>query len=68
MNPPRISVVIPVYNEAENLGDLHRELTASLQSLGQPYEILLVDDGSQDGTSSGCSPSRPATRACACCA
>jgi glycosyltransferase involved in cell wall biosynthesis len=47
---PRISVVIPVYNEAENLGDLHRELTASLQSLGQPYEILIVDDGSRDGT------------------
>jgi len=42
--------VIPVYNEAENLGDLHRELTASLQSLGQPYEILIVDDGSRDGT------------------
>ena len=42
--------MIPVYNEAENLGDLHRELTASLQSLGQPYEILIVDDGSRDGT------------------
>jgi glycosyltransferase involved in cell wall biosynthesis len=42
--------VIPVYNEAENLADLHRELTASLQSLGQPYEILIVDDGSRDGT------------------
>ena len=47
---PRISVVIPVYNEAENLADLHRELTASLVSLGQPYEIILVDDGSTDST------------------
>jgi len=47
---PRISVVIPVHNEAENLADLHRELTASLLSLGQPYEILLVDDGSTDST------------------
>jgi len=47
---PRISVVIPVYNEAENLVDLHRELTASLAALGEPYEILLVDDGSQDGS------------------
>jgi len=47
---PRISVVIPVYNEAENLADLHRELTASLASLGQPYEILLVDDGSTDAS------------------
>src|SRR5262245_27116233 len=47
---PRISVVIPVYNEAENLVDLHRELTAGLAALGEPYEILLVDDGSQDSS------------------
>jgi glycosyltransferase involved in cell wall biosynthesis len=47
---PRISVVIPVFNEAENLADLHRELTASLASLGEPYEIILVDDGSTDGS------------------
>ena len=47
---PRISVVIPLYNEADNLADLHRELTASLQGLGQPYEVLLVDDGSRDGS------------------
>src|SRR5213080_1347453 len=48
--PPRVSVVIPVFNEAENLADLHRELTASLGPLGQPYEILLVDDGSTDSS------------------
>jgi glycosyltransferase involved in cell wall biosynthesis len=47
---PEISVVIPVYNEAENLVDLHRELTASLAGLGRPYELVLVDDGSRDGT------------------
>ena len=47
---PRISVVIPLYNEADNLADLHRELTASLQGLGHPYEVLLVDDGSRDGS------------------
>jgi len=46
--PPRVSVVIPVFNEAENLADLHRELTASLGPLGQPYESLLVDGGSTD--------------------
>jgi glycosyltransferase involved in cell wall biosynthesis len=45
---PRISVVIPIYNEADNLAELHRELSASLLSLGQPYEVLLVDDGSTD--------------------
>jgi glycosyltransferase involved in cell wall biosynthesis len=47
---PEISVVIPVFNEAENVDDLYRELTASLASLGRPYELLLVDDGSTDGT------------------
>ena len=47
---PELSVVIPVFNEVENVRDLHRELTAALDPLGRPYEILLVDDGSTDGT------------------
>jgi glycosyltransferase involved in cell wall biosynthesis len=47
---PDVSVVIPIYNEADNLEDLHRELTASLVSIGRPYEILFVDDGSRDGS------------------
>ena len=53
MQAPRISVVIPLYDEAENLPELYRQLTASLQSLGEPYEILLVDDGSRDATLEG---------------
>jgi glycosyltransferase involved in cell wall biosynthesis len=47
---PRVSVVIPLLNEEGNVSDLHRELTASLETLGRPYEILMVDDGSTDGT------------------
>src|SRR5262245_63650614 len=47
---PELSVVIPVYNEVENVRDLHQQLTAALDPLGRPYEILLVDDGSTDGT------------------
>jgi glycosyltransferase involved in cell wall biosynthesis len=47
---PYVSVVIPVYNEVDNVVDLHHQLTDSLQTLGRPYEILLVDDGSRDGT------------------
>ena len=43
-----LSVVIPIYNEAESLPGLHAELTAVLSSLGLRYEILAVDDGSQD--------------------
>jgi len=45
-----ISIVIPVFNEEGNLVELHRRLTAVLGSLGLPYEIILVDDGSNDGT------------------
>lgn len=47
---PRISAVIPAYNEAESLPELHRELVASFESLTMPWEILYVDDGSRDGT------------------
>jgi glycosyltransferase involved in cell wall biosynthesis len=47
---PEISVVVPLYNEVDNVADLHRELTSALESMGRPYEILLVDDGSRDGT------------------
>ena len=47
---PRISVVVPAYNEAESLPELHRELVAVLGSLGHPWEIVYVDDGSRDGS------------------
>jgi glycosyltransferase involved in cell wall biosynthesis len=47
---PQLSVVIPVFNEVDNVRDLHQQLTAALDPLGRPYEILLVDDGSTDGT------------------
>lgn len=43
-----VSVVVPIHNEEDNLLRLHEELTASLERLGKPYEILLVDDGSRD--------------------
>jgi len=47
---PEISVVIPLYNEVENVDDLCRQLKTALEPLGRPYEVLLVDDGSKDGT------------------
>jgi glycosyltransferase involved in cell wall biosynthesis len=43
-----LSVVIPVLNEAQNLEALHREFTAALESTRQPYELIVVDDGSTD--------------------
>ena len=48
--PPRISAVVPAYNEAESLPQLHRELVAGLDLLGMPWEIVYVDDGSRDGS------------------
>jgi dolichol-phosphate mannosyltransferase len=49
MNPdPIFSVVVPFYNEAENLPQLIREIDAMLRVLEQPAEIILVNDGSTD--------------------
>jgi glycosyltransferase involved in cell wall biosynthesis len=45
-----VSVVVPVYNEVENLPLLHRALSDVLQQTGQPYELILVNDGSRDGS------------------
>ncbi len=45
---PTLSIVIPVFNEAENLPTLHARLTTALNDLGFDYEIVFVDDGSQD--------------------
>ena len=46
-----ISIVIPVYNERENLVLLDQEITKSIKPLNKNYEVILVDDGSTDGSS-----------------
>ncbi len=45
---PSYSIVIPVYNEAENLCPLAEELVAILSELKKPWEIIFIDDGSTD--------------------
>lgn len=45
-----ISAVIPLYNEEKNVSELHRELLLALEKIGQPFEIIFVNDGSTDGT------------------
>jgi glycosyltransferase involved in cell wall biosynthesis len=45
-----ISVVIPVYNEEDNVAESFREVREVLVGLGVPYEIIMVDDGSRDAT------------------
>jgi glycosyltransferase involved in cell wall biosynthesis len=45
-----LSIVIPVYNEEENVEPLIQEINAAVGPLGKPYEIVVVDDGSRDAT------------------
>lgn len=45
-----LSVLIPVYNEVDNVGPLYDELDAALRPTGWRYELIFVDDGSTDGT------------------
>jgi glycosyltransferase involved in cell wall biosynthesis len=45
-----VSVILPVYNERDNLAPLHERLVKVLDGLGRPWEIVYVDDGSDDGS------------------
>ncbi|MCX6553515.1 MAG: glycosyltransferase family 2 protein [Candidatus Aminicenantes bacterium] len=50
MKKKLVSVVIPVFNEAENVGILHEEIAAAIKSRPEDYEIIFIDDGSSDGS------------------
>jgi glycosyltransferase involved in cell wall biosynthesis len=45
-----ISVVVPMFNESDNIEILYSRLSAVLESLNQPYEVICVNDGSKDDT------------------
>lgn len=45
-----VSVLVPVYNEQDNVGRVAEEVGAALRPLGRPFELLFVDDVSSDGT------------------
>ncbi|HUK63120.1 MAG TPA: glycosyltransferase family 2 protein, partial [Dongiaceae bacterium] len=47
---PEISAVVPAYNEVESLPPLFAELRAALEATGRTWELIVVDDGSTDGT------------------
>jgi len=47
---PKLSIVIPVFNEEENLRRLYEEIIAAGNKLPMPFEIIFVDDGSRDGS------------------
>ena len=48
--PPTLSIIAPIYNERENLSELHRRVGKVMKSTGDSWELLLVDDGSTDGS------------------
>jgi glycosyltransferase involved in cell wall biosynthesis len=50
MNMPSISLVLPAYNEAENIQPMVAEATPALQVVADDFEIIVVDDGSADDT------------------
>jgi dolichol-phosphate mannosyltransferase len=47
---PEISIIVPVFNEAENILPLWAEVSAALGATGRSYELVFVDDGSTDAT------------------
>jgi glycosyltransferase involved in cell wall biosynthesis len=47
---PAYSVVVPFFNEVELAEELYRQIVATMDALGKPYEMVFVDDGSRDGT------------------
>jgi glycosyltransferase involved in cell wall biosynthesis len=50
-SPPVLSVVIPVYNEEKVLPELCRRLYQTMSAIGKPWEVIFVNDGSQDRSS-----------------
>jgi dolichol-phosphate mannosyltransferase len=45
---PTFSVIVPIYNESKSLHELYRRMSVVMDSSGEPWELLLVDDGSRD--------------------
>lgn len=50
LDRPSLSIVVPVFNERDVLPELCRRVAAAMQPLGEPYELVLVNDGSTDGS------------------
>ena len=44
------SIIAPIYNEIDNIPELHRRVKEVMDSSGEPWELILVDDGSTDGS------------------
>ena len=47
---PDVSVIVPAHNEAESIGAVIQRIRRTLNAFGRSYEVLVIDDGSTDGT------------------
>src|SRR5688572_32473338 len=47
---PDLSVIVPFYNEEDNIQRMHAAIVAAVEPLGVPFEMVFVDDGSRDHT------------------
>ena len=45
-----VSIIVPIFNELENVELMYRELVEAMETQDRPFELVLVDDGSRDGT------------------
>src|SRR5262245_36084620 len=45
-----VSLIVPVFNEQDNVQLLHEEISAAMKGIPRPYELLFIDDGSRDAT------------------
>ncbi len=50
LSPPTYSIVVPIYNEADTIPEMYRRMSAVLDGLDAPSELILINDGSRDNS------------------
>ena len=55
------SIVVPIYNEAGSVAELHRRIIAVFETLHEPFEVIFVNDGSTDDTTTQLQSVQPLT-------
>ena len=50
MSDPEFSIIAPIYNESATLPELYRRVSETMGTLDEPWELILIDDGSTDGS------------------